>query len=51
LCFFSPEAELPGVDKADLSVTLANGMLTIKAGLSAIEGGPAVVHTGRIKPI
>lgn len=24
------EAELPGVDKADLSVTLANGMLTIK---------------------
>ena len=24
------EAELPGVDKADLSVTLANGMLTVK---------------------
>jgi HSP20 family protein len=27
---FTIEAELPGVDKADLSVTFANGMLTIK---------------------
>jgi HSP20 family protein len=33
------EAELPGVDEKDVSVTLANGMLTIKGREEAREGG------------
>ena len=33
------EVELPGVDEKDVSVTLANGMLTIKGREEAREGG------------
>ena len=33
------EAELPGVEEKDVSVTLTNGTLTIKGGEEAEQGG------------
>ena len=35
------EAELPGVDEKDISVTLANGVLTIKGDEQEEEGSEA----------